>query len=114
MGYLARTGDVSEANLRRAVIYGSAMGSFAVERFSVQRLLEISSANGVIPPLAEFPTKPRAQPLIVRDDQDPREERRHLTRSTKQPRPVRPPGMPHAPLPGATRSEVVGAPPRAR
>jgi len=39
MGYLARTGDLSEANLRRAVVYGSAMGSFAVEKFSVQRLL---------------------------------------------------------------------------
>ncbi|HEY4132498.1 MAG TPA: PfkB family carbohydrate kinase [Gemmatimonadaceae bacterium] len=43
MGYLARTGDVSEANLRRAVVYGSAMGSFAVEKFSVQRLLEITA-----------------------------------------------------------------------
>ena len=41
MGYLARTGDLSDENLRRAVVYGSAMGSFAVERFSVQRLLEI-------------------------------------------------------------------------
>src|SRR5580765_6607939 len=41
MGYLARTGDVSDANLRRAVVYGSAMGSFAVEKFSVERLLEI-------------------------------------------------------------------------
>ena len=41
MGYLARTGDLSDANLRRAVVYGSAMGSFAVEKFSVQRLLEI-------------------------------------------------------------------------
>jgi sugar/nucleoside kinase (ribokinase family) len=41
MGYLARTGDLSEANLRRAVIYGSAMGSFAVEKFSIERLLEI-------------------------------------------------------------------------
>jgi sugar/nucleoside kinase (ribokinase family) len=45
MGYLAKTGDVSEANLRRAVVYGSAMGSFAVEKFSVQRLLEISPAD---------------------------------------------------------------------
>jgi hypothetical protein len=45
MGYLARTGDVSEANLRRAVVYGSAMGSFAVEKFSVQRLLEISPSD---------------------------------------------------------------------
>jgi sugar/nucleoside kinase (ribokinase family) len=41
MGYLARNGDISERSLRRAVIYGSAMGSFAVEKFSVQRLLEI-------------------------------------------------------------------------
>ncbi len=42
IGYLARTNDLSEANLRRAVVYGSAMGSFAVEKFSVQRLLEIT------------------------------------------------------------------------
>ena len=42
MGYLARTGDLSEASLRRAVVYGSAMGSFAVEKFSVQRLLEVT------------------------------------------------------------------------
>ena len=41
MGYLARSGDLSDANLRRAVIYGSAMGSFAVEKFSIQRLLEV-------------------------------------------------------------------------
>jgi sugar/nucleoside kinase (ribokinase family) len=45
IGYLARTGDLSEENLRRAVVYGSAMGSFAVERFSVQRLLEITRAD---------------------------------------------------------------------
>jgi sugar/nucleoside kinase (ribokinase family) len=45
MGYLARTGDLSDENLRRAVVYGSAMGSFAVERFSVERLLEITSAD---------------------------------------------------------------------
>ncbi len=43
IGYLARTGDLSEANLRRAVIYGSAMGSFAVEGFSTSRLLEITA-----------------------------------------------------------------------
>jgi sugar/nucleoside kinase (ribokinase family) len=41
MGYLARTGDITPTNLRRAVIYGSAMGSFAVEKFSIERLLEI-------------------------------------------------------------------------
>jgi len=41
MGYLARTGDLSKQNLRRAVVYGSVMGSFAVEKFSVERLLTI-------------------------------------------------------------------------
>ncbi len=45
MGYLARTGRVDEENLRRAVIYGSTMGSFAVERFSIQRLLEIDTSD---------------------------------------------------------------------
>jgi sugar/nucleoside kinase (ribokinase family) len=45
MGYLARSGDLSDANLRRAVVYGSAMGSFAVEKFSVERLLEVGPAD---------------------------------------------------------------------
>lgn len=45
MGYLAKTGDVSDQNLRRAVVYGSAMGSFAVEKFSVERLLEITKTD---------------------------------------------------------------------
>ena len=45
IGYLARSGDLSEDNMRRAVIYGSAMGSFAVEKFSNQRLLEITAAD---------------------------------------------------------------------
>ena len=43
MGYLAKCGDVTDASLRRAVIYGSAMGSFAVEKFSIERLLEIDA-----------------------------------------------------------------------
>lgn len=45
VGYLARSNDLSEANLRRAVIYGSVMGSFAVEKFSIERLLEIGAAD---------------------------------------------------------------------
>jgi sugar/nucleoside kinase (ribokinase family) len=45
MGYLARTDDLSEANLRRAVIVGSAMGSFVVEGFSITRLLEVTRAD---------------------------------------------------------------------
>jgi sugar/nucleoside kinase (ribokinase family) len=43
MGYLARTGDLSEESLRRAVVYGSAMGSFAVEKFSIERLLTVDA-----------------------------------------------------------------------
>ena len=45
MGYLARTGDLSEAGMRRAVVYGSAMGSFAVEQFSIGRLLELRDGD---------------------------------------------------------------------
>jgi sugar/nucleoside kinase (ribokinase family) len=42
MGYLARTDDLSDANLRRAVVIGSAMGSFVVEAFSITRLLSVT------------------------------------------------------------------------
>jgi sugar/nucleoside kinase (ribokinase family) len=42
MGYLSRCDTLGEAELRRAMIYGSAMGSFAVERFSVDRLRDLS------------------------------------------------------------------------
>lgn len=45
MGHLARSDDLSENNLRRAMVYGAAMGSFAVERFSVQRFEEIGPAE---------------------------------------------------------------------
>jgi len=42
MGYIARTDDLSDANLRRAVVIGSAMGSFVVEAFSITRLLSVT------------------------------------------------------------------------
>jgi sugar/nucleoside kinase (ribokinase family) len=45
IGYLSATGDLSEANMRRAVIYGSVMGSFAVEKFSIDRLLTLTRAE---------------------------------------------------------------------
>ena len=38
MGYLASDGKVNEKSLRRAMVYGSVMGSFACERFGVERL----------------------------------------------------------------------------
>jgi sugar/nucleoside kinase (ribokinase family) len=37
MGHIARTGDLSAANLRLAMVYGAAMGSFAVEEFGIRR-----------------------------------------------------------------------------
>ncbi|MGI9043596.1 MAG: PfkB family carbohydrate kinase [Gemmatimonadaceae bacterium] len=59
IGYLARTGDLSEANMRRAVMYGSAMGSFAVEKFSTERLMtltreELASRIGELKRLVAF------------------------------------------------------------
>src|SRR4051812_24493459 len=53
MGYLAKTGKIDIENLRRAVIYGSVMGSFAVERFSVERLLSIGPKD-ISARVAEF------------------------------------------------------------
>jgi sugar/nucleoside kinase (ribokinase family) len=41
MGYLAKTKDLSYANFKRAIIYGSAMASFCVEKFGVERLKEL-------------------------------------------------------------------------
>ena len=38
MGYLAECGNKSDASLRRAMVYGSVLGSFAVERFGLDRL----------------------------------------------------------------------------
>ncbi len=43
IGYLAATNDLSDRAMRRAVVVGSAMGSFAVEKFSNERVLEVSS-----------------------------------------------------------------------
>ncbi|HNR13228.1 MAG TPA: PfkB family carbohydrate kinase [Thermodesulfobacteriota bacterium] len=42
MGYLARCGSAEECSLRRAVICGSVMASFCVEKFSVERLRTLS------------------------------------------------------------------------
>jgi sugar/nucleoside kinase (ribokinase family) len=38
IGYLAMTDDVSFDNMKRAIIYGSAMASFCVEKFSIDRM----------------------------------------------------------------------------
>ncbi|MEO6028120.1 MAG: PfkB family carbohydrate kinase [Candidatus Binatia bacterium] len=38
MGYLAASGDVSPAGIRKAIVYGSVVASFTVEAFSLERL----------------------------------------------------------------------------
>jgi sugar/nucleoside kinase (ribokinase family) len=38
MGWMAKTGDLSFDNMKRAIIYGSAMASFCVEKFGIERL----------------------------------------------------------------------------
>jgi sugar/nucleoside kinase (ribokinase family) len=42
MGYLARHGRVNEGTLRSAVVYGTVMASFVVERFSLDRLATLT------------------------------------------------------------------------
>jgi len=43
IGYLAKTGDISFENMKKAIIAGSALASFCVEKFGTTRLKEISS-----------------------------------------------------------------------
>ena len=45
MGYLAATDDTSFDNLKRAVIYGSAMASFVVEDFGTRRMQTLDKAQ---------------------------------------------------------------------
>ncbi len=42
VGWLARTDDMSEENLKRAVIYGSTLASFCVEKFGVDGLADLT------------------------------------------------------------------------
>jgi len=42
IGYLAKTGDISFENMKNAIIYGSAMASFCVEKFGTERIIDLS------------------------------------------------------------------------
>ncbi len=42
IGWIAKTDDTSPENLKRAVIYGSTLASFCVERFSVEGLTDLT------------------------------------------------------------------------
>ena len=63
MAHIARTGQVTPANLRLAMVFGSALGGFAVERFSVQRFDEIT--------LAQVHERVRAYHDLVHFEYDP-------------------------------------------
>jgi sugar/nucleoside kinase (ribokinase family) len=45
MGYLAGTNSTSDTALRRAIVYGSVLGSFAVEKFGLERLLKLKKTE---------------------------------------------------------------------
>ena len=45
LGYLAKTKDVSFSNMKTAIIVGSAMASFCVEKFGPTRLKEVSKKD---------------------------------------------------------------------
>ncbi len=42
-GYIAKTGDTSFENMKNAVIYGSNLASFCVEKFGTERMEDLSS-----------------------------------------------------------------------
>ncbi len=42
IGYISKTEDVSFDNMKRAIVYGSAMASFCVEKFGTERLVGLS------------------------------------------------------------------------
>ncbi len=42
IGYLAKTNDTSFENMKKALIYGSAMASFCVEKFGTEKLLHLT------------------------------------------------------------------------
>jgi sugar/nucleoside kinase (ribokinase family) len=45
IGHLARTSDISFENMKTAIIVGSVMASFCVEKFGIERLIELSKAD---------------------------------------------------------------------
>jgi sugar/nucleoside kinase (ribokinase family) len=45
MAHLAHADDLSEACLRRAMVYGAAMGSFAVEQFGIRRFESVTAGD---------------------------------------------------------------------
>ena len=53
IGYLAQTKDISFENMKRAIIFGSAMASFCVEKFGTEKLIGLTQ-NQVDKRVQEF------------------------------------------------------------
>jgi sugar/nucleoside kinase (ribokinase family) len=64
IGHIARSGKIDEASMRRAMINGSAMGSFAVEQFSIGRVLSVTDEE-IATRIQEF------QRLVAFEDEMP-------------------------------------------
>ena len=45
IGHIAQTRDISFDNMKRGIIYGSAMASFFVEKFGMERLIDLKQAE---------------------------------------------------------------------
>jgi sugar/nucleoside kinase (ribokinase family) len=45
VGYLAKTGDASDASLRRAIVYGTVLASYVVEDFGGRRMRALTREN---------------------------------------------------------------------
>ena len=63
IGHLAATDDISFENMKRAVIHGSAMASFCVEKFGTERLLNLTTEE-VEAREAQFAELVRVMPTV--------------------------------------------------
>ena len=45
IGYIAKTDDISFENMKNAIIYGSAMASFCVEKFGTERIIDLQEGE---------------------------------------------------------------------
>ncbi|TDO19661.1 PfkB family carbohydrate kinase [Pedobacter duraquae] len=45
IGYLAKVGTINFNNMKNAIVYGSALASFCVEKFGTERILNLSEAE---------------------------------------------------------------------
>jgi sugar/nucleoside kinase (ribokinase family) len=64
IGHIAATDDYSFENIKRAVIHGSAMASFCVEKFGTERLLNLTQEE-IEAREAQFEELVKVQPASV-------------------------------------------------